>query len=124
MIGQSRRLSCVRVKVNGLHHWPGAPAQTAYLAHPHHHLFDIVVRVVESDGDRAVEFHELRTLVLDALSVLYPEAFGRPDLLDFGERSCETIACELADRCSIYDLYVASVEIWEDDGHGTVVEFA
>lgn len=121
----SRRLACVRVRVNGLHYWPTPPETTGYLAHPHHHVFEIVVRVIQPDGDRAVEFHALRVWVLASLSKLYNGLAQNLSLFDFGEHSCETIGERVAAYLdAMYDLRVASVEIWEDDGHGAVVEFA
>jgi hypothetical protein len=86
-------------KVAGLHHWPDPTPQRLYLGAPHRHLFGIAVTVPVDDPDRQVEFHDLMAWAAGAL-----EHLGEivPGGRDFGGRSCEHLAAEVADKALVF----------------------
>lgn len=105
------------VRVPGLHHWPTAPEQRAYLRSPHRHLFVARATVYVGHHNRDVEFHDLGDDLGAALrGATGTLAYGEhsTSLLDFGPQSCEHLATHvaevLADRYS-----VAEVSVSEDD---------
>lgn len=111
---QTSRKIWVTFQRAGFHHYPGAPANVAYLAARHRHLFKFKVAVSVQHNERDIEFHTL----LAYLESLYDQ--GRLELHD---RSCETIAEELATHLSsLYASRTISVEVSEDGECGSVVE--
>ncbi len=82
----------VTTQAEGLHHWPGAPAEEDYLRQPHRHLFTVTVRMQVRHSDREIEINALarwlRTQVLPSLAAA-PGNGGPPD---FGTQSCEQLA--------------------------------
>lgn len=77
----------VRWTVDGFHRWPDAPEPRDYLADRHRHRFTMSVRIPVLHNERDVEFHDL----LDFCAGLFVSPH------DFGGRSCETIAEQLAE---------------------------
>lgn len=105
----------VRVKVPGLHRWPGAPERAGFLKEEHRHLFHIEVGFKVEGLDRELEFFDLQEEVLEAVkSIGYTHWSGHK----FGERSCEMIAAELLDRLNgaVY------ADVSEDGENGARVE--
>lgn len=106
-----------RVSQPGLHHWPTAPEQRAYLRDPHRHLFVARATVYVGHDERDVEFHDLGDDLLSALrGATGTLAFGshQTSLYDFGAQSCESLArhcCEvLGGRYAL-----GSISVSEDD---------
>lgn len=96
----------------GFHHWPGAPEHRSYLRDPHRHLFHARVEVLVGDGDREVEFHDLRDAITE-----WVDSQER----NFGPASCEHIAQRLIMHLS--DQYdVQSVTVSEDGENGATLE--
>jgi hypothetical protein len=88
----------VRVQVPGWHYWPGAGGRRAYLGQPHRHLFHIEASMLVEHDEREVEFHDLMATIrqrLDWMGSLEPDMRGQHEGINFGGRSCETIAREL-----------------------------
>ena len=99
----------------GLHHWPEAPEQRAYLRSPHRHLFHVRAGVTVVHSERDVEFHDLGrdvSLALTGLSEPYP---WDETLRDFGPMSCEHIAGSVAKRLRSQGYEPLSVSCSEDD---------
>lgn len=69
----------------GMHSWPNATPERAYLASPHRHLFHVKVEVDVEHDDREIEFHDLLDVVMNHCRV-YESA---------GAMSCEMMAREL-----------------------------
>ena len=108
-------LAIARVTVPGMHAWrtqpPGSPR--AYLNAPHRHLFHLEVGVVVSHGDRQVEILALGQQVRDIVERSYAKA---PDgEVDFGDRSCEHIAEQIAGALQPFPAYV---RVFEDGENG------
>lgn len=101
----------ITTKVVGYHHWPDAPAEVAFLRHPHRHVFHIKVGLSPSHDDRAYEFFiEQRKLN----QLLHKDADGE---INFTTFSCEQIAKSLMSK----DLRYFYVEVSEDGENGAVV---
>jgi hypothetical protein len=108
----------IRLTRPGFHHWPGAPEHRAYLAAKHRHLFAVEVTTAVHDDDREIEFHDVR----DAASAFLDCIQGRDG--DFGSRSCEQIARELAGHLAGYYKRPVIASVWEDWEFGATVEVA
>jgi len=79
--------------IDGIHRWPGATGDRAYLAYPHRHRFDVTVYAKVTHDDRDIEFHDLKDAV-DITLITIGEPLNRNTTLclDFGTMSCEEIA--------------------------------
>lgn len=98
----------------GLHRYPLAPEDVAYLSSVHRHLFKFKVTIQVWHDDREIEFHQF----LNWLESLY----GSQLALDY--KSCEMLARELVGVItSSYPGRFTAVEVWEDGECGSVVEF-
>jgi hypothetical protein len=107
----------VRTEFVGVHHWPDAPAERAYLASAHRHRFEVTVEVGVDKLDRQVEFHDLLGDVRSELELWR----GGHDIADMGSLSCEQMATALADAIlSHYGCDVA-VTVSEDGECGARV---
>jgi hypothetical protein len=110
----------VRFTFGGFHRWPDAPASRAYLGVTHRHLFHVEVRMTVAHDDREVEFHDL----LARSSAEFGE-LGRVDpingVVDFAERSCESLARELASILAGQFDRPVEVSVSEDNEVGATV---
>jgi hypothetical protein len=89
--GKMRTRVIAKAEVLATHYWPDAPDHRKYLASPHAHVFKIEVKA-DIEEDRGIEFHDLRqTLQMSITKV--GDWMVSP--VDFGSRSCETIAKDL-----------------------------
>ncbi|PSK95789.1 hypothetical protein CLV30_12841 [Haloactinopolyspora alba] len=101
-----------RVTVPGLHNWPDAHGDRSYLRCAHRHLFHIDVEARVGHDERDVEFHDLAHLVdTEARRLGHDTDTG---LVDYGARSCETLARQLAVALAPI-VNVATVR-WSEDG--------
>lgn len=105
----------VKFTKHGIHKYPDAPEEVAYLRDPHRHLFHFKVTITVFHHDREIEFHLFQNWLLSL--------FERGDLqLDY--KSCEMLASELLGK--VLDKYDClhrnvSVEVSEDDECGAVI---
>ncbi len=107
----------VRFKVPGFHCWPGAPDHRLYLRARHRHLFGFEVSTMVGADDREIEFHDLIDFARDCFD--WPKNGAS---VEFGARSCEMIARQLAGalaRC-YQRSFVVTVD--EDGECGATVE--
>jgi hypothetical protein len=101
--------------IPGIHCYPQAPEDVAYLRSPHRHLFKFKVTVEVFHDDREIEFHQLlnwcRSQYAANLSVDY--------------KSCEMMARELLHRLRQYSTTsrFIEVEVSEDGECGAIVSF-
>lgn len=88
----------VTAQAEGLHDWPGAPAEEDYLRLPHRHLFTVTVRMQVHHGEREIEINAfarwLHDQVLPSLATT-PRGSGAAN---FGTRSCEQLAGQITDQ--------------------------
>jgi len=98
----------VNITMPGMHCWPAAPEQVAYLQHPHRHLFHITLWMPVSHSDREHEFfieqNKLHEVVVRCI-----------DLEDCG--SCEHMATQILGAIP----YASKCEVSEDGENGAVV---
>lgn len=104
-----------RTTAEGLHYWPEPTARRDYLGSPHRHLFRVEVTLPVAHDDRDVEFHDLKRMIDQAVLVM---AGGRTDagLFDFGSRSCEQLARQLAGYLERKHGLHPSRVVWSEDG--------
>lgn len=109
-----------RTSVIGLHHWPDAPDNRAYLRDLHRHVFGIAVTIDVAHTERDVEWHDLADAALiGALSLLEPY-HPKSLIQSFGARSCETIAVEVGTFLIDDGYSVVSVDVDEDGEHTAI----
>ena len=112
----ARRMIYVTFRKRGLHCFPGAPAEVAYLAHQHRHTFWFKVAIEVHHNDRDIEFH----LFQDWLESLYDAG-----TLTLDGQSCEMLAEELYTR--IVDRHpgrAVEIDVSEDGENGAVLSWA
>lgn len=82
-------MTTVAIKTNyeGVHCYPEAPEQVAYLRSPHRHIFGVRVEVQVFDDDREIEFILLKHQVNDYLQ----SHFGDDNVWQMGRLSCEQV---------------------------------
>jgi 6-pyruvoyl-tetrahydropterin synthase len=101
----------------GFHRWPKAPADVAYLAQLHRHVFGVELEITVEHNDRELEFHQVKR-ALDS----YIQDTARRRTLD-DTWSCEKIAeivCEWA-MLKWPDRLAYTVEVNEDGENGSLV---
>lgn len=74
-----------KTKFEGVHCYPGAPDEVAYLRQPHRHMFGITVEIDVYGDDRELEFIMLKHRV---------DAWVRKHLNASGVWEMETLSCE------------------------------
>lgn len=99
----------------GIHCYPTAPDDVAYLRIPHRHLFKFKVGIEVEHNERDIEFHQF----LNWCMAQYEQG-----VLQLDSKSCETIASELAHQINIrYPNRAIEVEVSEDGECGAVIQF-
>lgn len=104
-----RQYIWIRLTVPGFHHWPGAPTYVGFLRESHRHLFHITVWWEVGHGNRAREFFTEQAVVKQMMERYTLMEHG----YEFGPRSCEMIAEEIAEA-----LAAAAVSVSEDGENG------
>lgn len=98
----------------GVHRWPDARGQHAYLANPHRHVFQVDVWVQVMHDDRELEFFAVQDFVSEELPHFH-----------MGALSCEQVATEILRR--LLEEYgghrEVDVEVSEDGENGAMVEW-
>lgn len=79
----------VTFKLPGIHCYPNAPEDVAYLRSPHRHMFGFKVSIEVFHGDRELEFHQFKNWLVS----LYQQG-----TLELNHKSCEMISDELAEH--------------------------
>lgn len=122
-------MAIVTFRQSGLHFWPSAPAERSYLGVKHRHLFYVRVMLPVEHDDREVEFHDLLAFSRHAFRTLIamttPYNPLDPNLLDFGDRSCEMLARALAAALQLrFPKRAVTVEVSEDGEVGALIILA
>lgn len=101
--------------LHGIHQYPNAPEEVAYLRDPHRHLFKFKVTVSVYHDDREVEFHMLQN---------WCKSLYSSGVLELNHKSCEMLARELlsklTEKYSLDRSY--EVEVSEDGECGAVLK--
>lgn len=108
------RTITARFTLAGLHHWPNAPERRAYLRNPHRHLFHVTVHTPVMHDDRDIEFHDLAEQAVRHFRRLGDPYHPESTLVDFGPRSCEVLAEQLAKSLHAVYVPVSRVDVSED----------
>lgn len=85
------------VEIDGLHKWGTQPRNRPhkYLKAKHRHTFVVELGIPVHHDDRSVEFFAVEQDVRDYLIDYHAQTDG---LVDFGNKSCEMIAREVAEH--------------------------
>lgn len=101
---------------HGIHCYPNAPSEVAYLQQPHRHLFRFRVTIEVFHNEREIEFHMFQAFLLNQFD---------SGVLQLNNQSCETLAESLLNTiCNQYGVLrrSVSVEVSEDGECGAIVE--
>lgn len=118
----------VSFSVNGVHCWNDCPfEEVSFLRDPHHHKFIITVEAAVSHTDRDKEFIMLENELKAWMRKTYPQYNKAPldyQILDFGRRSCETIADEINNNFPWFKegFFSRRIEVSEDGYYSGIVE--
>lgn len=107
----------VKLQVEGVHFWPDAKTklpEVAYLSSPHRHIFHVTVTKAVTHEDRDIEIIMFKRELQDYFQRNFFDTSLQ--LVNFGARSCETIAKDLVEA---FDLDIA--EVLEDGENGAAV---
>lgn len=110
-----------RFRVAGLHNWEGAPTEHAYLALVHRHEFHVELHVKVDHDDRDVEFILMKTHAIEDFRKIGQWNYDFK-MLDFGSRSCEMMAVELAHLMSLRKYTVFAISVSEDGENGATIQ--
>lgn len=100
---------------HGVHCYPTAPEEVAYLRDPHRHLFKFKVTLEVSHNERDVEFHMMQNKL---------EAMYDTGVLQLSAKSCETLAEELLTTViALYPDRAVEVEVSEDGECGAILSY-
>lgn len=114
----------VRTTFEGLHHYPGAPDEVAYLRQTHRHIFQVTVELEVFSDDRELEFIMVQHMVNEFLRAKVDPNDG---VWHMGRLSCEQVAVQIGEylRKEVsgpHDRY-CKVSVFEDGENGAVVDF-
>lgn len=102
----------VKFQKEGIHKYPEAPPEVAFLRFPHRHMFHFTVSIEVFHDDRDIEFIMLKR----ELEKLYDGG-----ALELDYKSCEMIADELYKYLNAhYPNRRVTIEIMEDDENGSI----
>jgi len=102
----------VKFQKEGIHKYPDAPDEVAFLRYPHRHMFHFTVTVEVFHDDRDIEF----ILLKRELESLYDTGVLELDYL-----SCEMIADDLYEYIeNAYPGRRTKIEVFEDGENGAV----
>ena len=111
-----------KTKFEGIHCYPEAPDEVAYLRQPHRHMFGIKVHMDVFNDDREVEFimlkHKVDTWVHKHLNAL--------GIWEMKTLSCEQVASQLVtylktEYCNEEQERMIIVSVDEDEENGAIV---
>lgn len=102
----------VKFQKEGIHCYPDAPDEVAYLRHPHRHMFHFDVCIEVFHDDRELEFIMFKNWLIS----LYDSG-----TLQLDHQSCEMMADALAEKISAkYPGRDLQIEVSEDGENGSL----
>lgn len=103
----------VTFSVPGIHRYPNAPDEVAYLRNEHRHIFQYKVTLEVTHDNREVEFHMLK----NELTGLFKSGVVKADY-----KSCEMLASDVMDYLDKnYPNRYAEVDVSEDGECGATL---
>lgn len=118
----------VKAESEGIHRYPDAPQQVAFLRDPHRHIFKVEVEIEVRHDDRELEFIMVKDFLTGELtSMIHPLATSHPSHLPIkykaafnaGTYSCELLARAIQYLCKeAYGERKVNVKVFEDGENG------
>lgn len=109
----------VTATFEGMHQWPEAPIEVAFLRTLHRHIFHVKIGIAVTHSDRDVEFisckWHLEALLKTGLKHL---------LLQQPAMSCEMMAQFIAEQMNVRNYRITYVEVSEDGENGARLEYS
>lgn len=110
------------LQFEGVHCYPEAPLEVAYLREPHRHIFNVEVEVDVFDNDREIEFIMLGHQIKKYIKSFSHDEYG---VVQLGSWSCEKVANaivgELLDIIPKSNQRDIIVTVMEDNENGATV---
>ncbi len=111
----AQRMIWVTFSKEGIHCYPDAPDDVAFLRHPHRHLFQFKVWIEVFHNDRDIEFIQFKRRL---------EALYDTGTLNLRDKSCEMIADELHGWLNQdYPNRAMAIEVSEDGENGAIIQY-
>lgn len=110
-----KRTIWVTFQKEGIHKYPDAPEEVAFLRHPHRHMFHFKIQIEVTHNDRDIEFIMFKR----ELEGLYDDK-----ILQLDYKSCEMMSDDLYKQ--ITDKYPGRevhIEISEDGENGAFITY-
>lgn len=109
----TRRTIWVSFQKEGIHSYPDAPSDVAFLRQPHRHMFHFRVEIEVFHDDREIEFIMFKREL--------EELYGRKTL-ELNYKSCEMLACDLEQYIlTNYPGRCYNINVSEDNENGAVL---
>ena len=106
----------IKFTKEGIHCYPAAPDEVAFLRDLHRHIFHFYVKLEVFHNDRDVEFIMFKR----ELEALYKYSA----VVSINHKSCEMLAEDLIDYVkNKYPNRDTTVRVYEDDENGAVLEY-
>ena len=117
MITNKKILIKVKTIFKATHNWENCDIeQVQFLKYPHHHEFEITVKMLIGHQDRDVEFICYQRWLDKFLQDSYPDH-------DLGSSSCEMLADKIAyETINHWKVKEVEVEVNEDGHYGGIVQ--
>lgn len=104
----------IKLNVEGFHNYPDPPLEVDFLGWRHRHTFEITIGFSVSHMNREIEIFIQRDKIKKHIVAEYGES------VEFANRSCEMIACELLEQYMTEG--AVWCEVWEEETGGARVE--
>jgi hypothetical protein len=113
-------MACHKIQVRtsfwGVHHWPSAPEEVAFLRNPHRHQFKVEIECNADHDDRELEFFMVKSrldrFIAGSLQPYHPSMHL---LMNMGSMSCEMLAQSIGVYLEAQYSRPFSVIVREDD---------
>ncbi len=110
------RMIWVSLAREGIHCYPDAPVEVAFLRNPHRHIFKIKVAIEVWHDDREIEFIMFKRRL---------EGYYDGRTLDLNTKSCEMIADDLHAQIKLdYPGRAMVIDVAEDGENGAVIHYS
>lgn len=115
MINNTVRWAIIRAQMEGIHQYPNAPEEVAFLRHPHRHIFHVILYVEQFHDERDVEYLMARKWLDNLLHATKWDISS----------SCEHIAMVVGQTTrSVFRDRRVKIEVTEDGENGCLIEMS
>ena len=116
----TRSFANVKLRFEGVHHYPNAPHEVSFLRHPHRHLFYVEVSVEQFHDERDVEYIILKRWLRGEVIAPNLSRWNSDENTDSCETMARHILRKLIERFPNRDI---SVKVSEDEENGATLVF-